>query len=129
MAERSRVSSSTAAVMASGGSAGFNRSNAARAGTLNLRQLGHISTFNNWRHLFEPFLFDLALLQSLLNSSDGKWYRAVVGHPRCTLQLLGFHAPTRPPRESAKSRPLSPCRSRTRPNSPCDLVPISIVEC
>ena len=30
MAERSRVNSSTAAVMASGGSAGFNRSNAAR---------------------------------------------------------------------------------------------------
>ena len=30
MAERSRVSSSTAAVIASGGSAGFNRSNAAR---------------------------------------------------------------------------------------------------
>ena len=30
MAERSRVNSSTAAVIASGGSAGFNRSNAAR---------------------------------------------------------------------------------------------------
>jgi len=37
MAERSRVNSSTAAVMASGGSVGFNRSNPARSRVTNTK--------------------------------------------------------------------------------------------